>query len=339
MSLIESQKRLFKNPKQMKKKNFLILLLPTLLLAASACCDKPKYANRAEKLSALMHDPNSDYVMVASHRGDWRGFPENSIPAFESAIRMGVDIVEMDVRMTRDSQLVIMHDLTVTRTTDFKPGKEPGCESPYIKDLTLAQLKGLRLLRAQGIATDSLRIPTLAEALICCKDKALVNLDGGTWYLRQVMPVIESLGMTEQVILKDGVSVERMNRRIDRYDKFPMYMPICSGTNLKQIGEYIENGINDATKKPVAFELCFGPDNAASDYVPGASLVRESGARVWMNTIGSGWCGRGNDDDAAVIASDPGEIYGPVIEAGINIIQTDRPALLLDYLRSVGKHD
>ena len=50
--------------------------------------DVTKYPNRAEMIVAQMHDPDSKYVVVACHRGDWRNYPENSIPAIESIIRM-----------------------------------------------------------------------------------------------------------------------------------------------------------------------------------------------------------------------------------------------------------
>ena len=85
------------------KKTVIILL--GLLALLSSC--SPKYANKAEKVVAAMHDPSSKYVVVVAHRGDWRNYPENSIPAIESAISMGVDIVELDLKLTKDSVLVL----------------------------------------------------------------------------------------------------------------------------------------------------------------------------------------------------------------------------------------
>ena len=100
----------------MKKYQFLLLALAALV---SAACG-PKYANKAEKVVAELHNPNSKYVVVVAHRGDWRNYPENSIPAIESVIRMGVDIVELDLKMTSDSVLVLSHDGTCNRTTTGK---------------------------------------------------------------------------------------------------------------------------------------------------------------------------------------------------------------------------
>ena len=66
--------------------------------------------SRIETILANMHDAKTPQVMVISHRGDWRNYPENSIPAIESVIEMGVDMVEIDVALTADSVLVLMHD-------------------------------------------------------------------------------------------------------------------------------------------------------------------------------------------------------------------------------------
>ena len=147
----------------MKKLMFIVLAV-----VLAACTPESAYATRAEKLLAEINDPTSDYVMVISHRGDWRNYPENSIPAIESVIRMGADIVEIDLKMTKDSVLVLSHDRTVNRCMNG---------SGRIDEFTLAELKEMRLKRAHGIATDSLRIATLEEALTVCKDRILVNLD------------------------------------------------------------------------------------------------------------------------------------------------------------------
>ena len=97
----------------MKKLIYFCLAAAAMVIAS--CAQQSQYANRAEKILAEINDPNSDYVVVISHRGDWRNWPENSIPAIESIIKMGVDMMELDVKMTKDSVLVLMHDKTIDR--------------------------------------------------------------------------------------------------------------------------------------------------------------------------------------------------------------------------------
>lgn len=76
--------------------------------------------------------------MVVSHRGDWRNWPENSIPAIESVIGMGVDIMELDLKLTKDSVLVLCHDKTIDRTTN---GRGRVCDITY---------DSIRALRAEN---------------------------------------------------------------------------------------------------------------------------------------------------------------------------------------------
>ena len=99
------------------------LLIIAAALSGAACGEQagtPTAASRAEAIVAEIHNPSSRKVLVACHRGDWRNYPENSIPAIESVIRMGVDIMEFDLKLTKDSVLVLCHDHTIDRTTSGK---------------------------------------------------------------------------------------------------------------------------------------------------------------------------------------------------------------------------
>ena len=91
-----------------------------------------------DELIANLEDSHNDQVIVVAHRGDWRNAPENSLQAIQNCIDMGVDMVEIDVRQTKDGQLVLMHDVTVDRTTTGT-GK--------VSELTWEYLQGLQLMR------------------------------------------------------------------------------------------------------------------------------------------------------------------------------------------------
>ena len=69
------------------------------------------------KLRANLLDKNNHSVMVVSHRGDWRNAPENSLQAIQNCIDMGVDMVEVDLKKTKEGHLIVMHDQTIDRTT------------------------------------------------------------------------------------------------------------------------------------------------------------------------------------------------------------------------------
>ena len=295
-------------------------------LVAFSCAPKQQYANRAEKILAEINDPNSDYVVVISHRGDWRNYPENSIPAIESVIRMGVDMMELDVKMTKDSVLVLMHDQTINRMTNGKG---------LIKDMTYDSLMTFKLKRAHNVTTDSLRIPTLREALLCCKDRILVNVDHAYPYYKEIVELTEELGVTGQVLMKGKSNIDKVNEDMAKHENNLLYMPIIDINRPKGqalFAEYLERGV-----VPMAFEVCW--------QVPGeeiencAAEIKKRGSKLWVNTFWPSVCGGlGNDDDAALAAEDPADVYAQYLEMGASMIQTDRPEMLIKYLSSVGRH-
>lgn len=302
-------------------KRYQIILLALAALASAAC--GPKYANKAEKVVAELHNPDSKYVVVVSHRGDWRNYPENSIPAFESCIRMGVDVVEMDLKLTKDSVLVLCHDGTANRTTT---GKGP------ISTMTLDSLKGFNLRYVNGVKSPY-KVPTLKEALEVCKDRICVNIDQGYQYYDQVLAVTEELGVTDQILIKGKKMLAEVNAKMAEYEHNMMYMPIID--ILYPRGAELFQQYMDAGDVPIAYEVCFAELNdTARDC---CRKVVETGSKLWVNTLWPSLNG-GYDDNAAFEAGDPGEIYDVILGLGTSIIQTDRPEMLIKYLEKKGRH-
>ena len=102
------------------KRLFLIIMALGCVAACRPTAPEAEYSNRAEAIAAQIHNPDSKYVVVACHRGDWRNYPENSALAIESVIKMGADVMELDLKMTKDSVLVLSHDRTLDRCTTGK---------------------------------------------------------------------------------------------------------------------------------------------------------------------------------------------------------------------------
>lgn len=106
--------------------------------------------------------------MVSAHRGGpYPGFPENAIETFENVLKYTPAIIELDVAMTKDSVLVLMHDDDLDRTTNGT-GK--------IEDVSFEYIQTLFLEDEEGNET-TFRIPTLKEALIWSKGKAMLTVD------------------------------------------------------------------------------------------------------------------------------------------------------------------
>jgi len=103
--------------------------------------------------------------LIIAHRGDSAHRPENTLASFASALEVGADIVELDVQLTKDGRVAVIHDATVDRTTNGR-GR--------VRDLTLLEL---RLLSAGypsrfGDAYAGERVSTLAEVLAFLKGRA-----------------------------------------------------------------------------------------------------------------------------------------------------------------------
>ena len=313
----------------MMKKIQILMLLVVACIGLMSCSQRlhegtAGQAGRADKIVAALHDASTRYVVVVAHRGDWRNYPENSIPAIESVIRMGVDVMELDVKMTRDSVLVLSHDWTLNRTTTG---------SGNISDYTYEQLLAFDLKRGHGIAIPGLKIPTLRQALEVCKDRIVVNVDQGFDYYDQVLAITEELGMTDQVLIKNGQPLDKVQQRMSRHAHKMMYMPVMSvtgGSDMTTFNSYLAN----PEAVPIAFELCF--DTLDGNVKNTARRVLDAGSKVWVNTIWGSLCGD-HDDDRAYDSPDPDKIYGPILDLGTSIIQTDRPEFLIKYLEKKGR--
>ena len=303
------------------KKIILSLLCAVLTFTAMA-------ESRTDKLLRELRNPKSEYVFVISHRADWRNFPENSLEAIESAIQMGVDMVELDVHRTIDGELVICHDNTINRTTNGK-GK--------ISELTLDYIKSC-YLRAGHNAVTRYKMPTLAEALDVCNGRVLINLDKCINYYDQVMEMLVKRNMADQVIIKSSKSSATMKAFFAKHNTNMLYMPVVN-YNQKHWDKH-EKLFNDylTTDLPfIAFEMCW--DGTLANEGKIFKKVVKSGKRLWINTLWGKLCGGvkdGYDDDAAVDNED--KIYGKILSYGTSMIQTDRPQMLIKYLDSKGRH-
>lgn len=103
-------------------------------------------------------------ISVVAHRGASAYAPENTIAAFESAAEQQADLFELDVQETKDHELVLMHDTTLTRTTDVErlfPGRAPW----RVGDLTLAEIRRLDAGSWFSARYKGEPVPTLGEAL------------------------------------------------------------------------------------------------------------------------------------------------------------------------------
>lgn len=305
-----------------------IVLLFLLLAGSQPLCAQTKSATLAkapanggvESIIRRLKNPTGKDVLVIAHRGDWRNAPENSLPAIERAIELGVDIVEIDIHQTSDGHLVLMHDDMLDRTTTGKG---------LVRDHTLAQLKELYLKDGLSVPTPH-RIPTMEEAMLLTKGKILVNLDRCYDYFAEAYEVLKKTGTVQQAVMKSAHPVAKVKADFGQYLDKVFFMPIV---NLDQPGAAQVIRDYEQQLKPVAMELVFNQDT--SQVISAFPAIQQQGSRVWVNSL---WdhLSAGHNDERAV--TDPEGTYGWIVKQGATLIQTDRPAMLLAYLRKRGLH-
>lgn len=136
---------------------------------------------------------------IVSHRGARFEAPENTIPAFEHAIRLGMTTVEFDVHITADGELVVIHDATVDRTTNG---------SGAVNELTLAELQKLDARSIHRLWPEPVRIPTFREVMLTLVGMPHMEIEikrdtpeNMQRVVTGVLTTLDELGHTEGVVL------------------------------------------------------------------------------------------------------------------------------------------
>lgn len=283
-----------------------------------------------------------------AHRGGVIDFPENTLYAYAEAAKAGADVLEMDVYQTKDNELVVLHDLSVDRTTNG---------TGNVVDLTLAELRALdaaywfvpgrgtprgepdSAYTFRGIATgdvpppegyspEDFRIPTLEEALARFPDN-LINLelkpdlDGSGSYEQQMATLLQRYGRFTDVIAVSFVDEAANNFKAVAPCVYTA-VPLDQGTAL------VLAGLGDGVFPPVPEHISFQvpPDTSqigpqipdgfflevvTPDFIADSHAINLA-VQVW--TINS--C----------------EEMLRMIELGVDGIMTDRPILLEEILNT-----
>ena len=219
--------------------NFILLLCLVQLAVAQ---------NRIAEIRENLLGNHPDKILVVSHRADWRNAPENSLQGIQNCIDMGVDMVEIDLKRTKDGHLVVMHDKTINRTMSGKG---------LVEDYTLAELKAMRLKNGVACKTRH-QIPTLEEVMLLCKGKIMVNIDKGYDYFQEAYIILEKTGTVDQCVIKAGLPYEQVKAENGAVLDKVIFMPIVQ---LHKKGAEAIIDSYQTHMKPAAYELVFDNDS------------------------------------------------------------------------------
>ncbi len=270
------------------------LALLLMLIAVAAIATSPAAAEiRAGKPACR--------ILTIAHRGAHQWLPEDTMPAIEKAVELGLDYVELDVRFTSDGVPVLMHDATVDRTTDGHG---------LVRDMTLAEIKRLDAAGAREWRGNfhDLRVPTLEEALRAMKGRASA-------YVNQKDPPrpVEIELLQEYGFLPGSAVIAGRNEQVLAFHEL-----VPTADLLLNI-----RGIDDIPAVLASNPRLKGFNTRAR--IVTRELVEAAHAKgvlVFTNALGA-------DDN-------PGDMQR-VIAAGVDAVQTNQPDVLLRLLGEVDK--
>ena len=276
-------------------------------------------------------DNKSEYVWVASHRGDWIYAPENSTTALEHAIFFGSDLIETDVRLTKDGKIIMMHDATVDRTTNGKGN---------IADLTLAEIKELRLRNNFGGLTD-LKVPTLGEYIELAKDKILLYLDKAGYDLpgheqghmvKELLKVLKANNAIEQSVFVLDWPYSKAKEIFGEDLEKVIYVPVIED-KIPNLSAYVDEYIQKLN--PVAFQ--FRMEKLDSETYKQLPKVLKSGSKAF---VAATWEKHtANHSDLISIFERPSKGWGWLLEQGFSVLETNYPKDLIYYLKSENRRN
>ncbi|GEA51732.1 hypothetical protein VIN01S_25360 [Vibrio inusitatus NBRC 102082] len=253
-------------------------------------------------------DISRDDIMMMSHRADWRAFPENSLPAIQSALNKKVEIIEVDIRMTSDGVIVLSHDTTVNRTTNG---------SGSISSMTYDDILKLRLREYWGgeAAVTDYHMPTLKEALELIDGQAMIFLDKG-WALREeAYELIKSMDMLDHVIFDTSAGPDA----VAEFGKKDSRIQQLYRINASKAGDI--QHFEDLNYVPYTYSLNY--NNYLESHIQPETLdrIQSNGTKVMYNTL---WYGQTPDATDEVSHFDPDAGWGRLIRhMRADIIQTD----------------
>ena len=306
--------------------------------------------SRVEQILERYRNANRwrDHVLVVAHRagGLQQGksrFAENSIEALRDAIAAGAEMVEIDVRRSKDGELVVMHDSWLDRTTD--------CTGEVLAR-TMDELRKCHLVIEGTAAVAAEPVPTLRDMLAISRGKILVNIDNKleTADLVDMVALARSMGVEEQVVVKANLwSAERLaqvKETMGRLGHGFQFMPIIADDAVRD-ASFIEQASKAFSARAVEMITWRGDADRMTD--TGGPLfsakVRAASVRggwhIWVDTHAivnkpGGYLSGGRGDELAVAAGFPRETFGFWAERGATMIQTDEPRAAIDWLAANG---
>lgn len=258
--------------------------------------------------------------LLAAYRGVCgANIPCNTLAAYAIALQQGADIIELDVSKSLDGELFAFH---------------PGMEPVYLKcgkmisEMTAKEVREVPLLNQDEVPTHY-RVPTLEEALAFLKDKAYINVDKFWTDVEGITACIRRAGVERQAIVKTYLEEDAL-REVEKFAPDLMFMPMVRHKD-ESTEMLLKRNIN-----LIGNEVLF--DRETDEVISDAYIaeMHRKGLLIWANAIvynEKDVISAGHTDDVS-LTEDPDLGWGWLIRKKVDIIQTDWPLMLKQYIDS-----
>jgi glycerophosphoryl diester phosphodiesterase len=246
--------------------------------------------------SLFLWFPLGAQIVAISHRGEHLQRPENTIPAFEEAIRVGADYFEADIRTTSDGKLVLSHDATVDRCTN---GTGP------VASMTFEQIEALDAGIKKGSEFAGTKIPTFDQILDLARGKIGIYVDIKSVSAEDLVSHIDAHGMADHVLMYCRPD---LCKKLQQLDPKLKVMPESSTVEHSKM-------IVDLLHPKV---IAFGQGDFKPEII---EVAKQAKADIYVDVMGK---------------TDAPEGWQAAIDAGATGLQSDRPGPLVEWLRAKG---
>ena len=239
---------------------------------------------------------------VFAHRGASGDYPENTLLAFERALTLPIDGIELDVHKSKDGKLVVIHDEDVQRT--FKG-------NGLVKDYTLEELQSFKCRKFEFINNNLCKVPTLEDVLELIKDKEItLNIEAKTDQIHYDLEQ-DVLDLVDKYDMRNRILISSFNHKC-----LNIFKNIDSDYKYGALYEYEkdyspEKNIVEHAKNLNVYSINISKELVTKEIV---NLAHENNLKVYVYTINS-----------------PSQMR-KMIDCGVDAIFSDYPELMLEIL-------
>lgn len=263
-------------------------------------------------------------IIVVAHRGASGGnIPCNTMAAYETALKQGADMIEVDVSCSRDGKLFLFH-----------PGMEISHLNRFfsLKTRTFDSIRKIKYVNYDRTPTQ-FSLASFDDFLEQFKGRCYINIDKFWDNPEKIYETIKRHGMTEQMLVKSKISEKVICVLESLCPELP-FIPIVSEKHPKHT-ELVKRNINY-----IGAEVLFEKDDSPLAGKEFIDMMHNDGKLVWVNSIIYNYkeqlAGGHSDDSALTVSEDYG--WGWLADRGFDFIQTDWTMMLVDYLKKSGKY-